>query len=331
MISILLPVYNAAPYLPACLDSILAQSESNWELLAVDDFSQDESWAILQKYARRETRLKIFRNTEKGLIPALRLAFAQSSGKWITRMDADDLMPPDKLKLLLGKLKEKGEGYLATGFVEYISDKALGEGYRRYAAWLNGLVLNNRRREEIYRECVIPSPCWMVHRKDLIRAGAFYPDIYPEDYDLCFRFFQQGLKATTVPEVLHYWRDHPGRASRNDPNYQDNRFFELKLKYFLQLDRQADRPLALWGGGGKGKTLARLLIARQICFHWVCGNPKKWNLDVYGVRMQSFEKVPSFKNPQLILAVSSPDGQEEIREYLKKWQFKAGINYFWFC
>jgi glycosyltransferase involved in cell wall biosynthesis len=331
MISILQPVYNAAPFLPECLDSILAQTEENWELLAIDDFSTDESWNILQAYAAKDKRIKVFQNTEKGIISALRLAFSESSGNLITRMDADDRMPPEKLNLFQKTLLKQGTGYVATGLVEYFSESELGDGYRRYANWLNKLALEGRWLDEIYRECVIPSPCWMLHRKDLIACGAFDPNLYPEDYDLVFRFFKENLQPVCVPFILHHWRDHSSRASRNDPHYDDNHFFELKIKYFLELEHQPDRPLVLWGAGKKGKKLAKLLLEREINFLWVCDNTQKWGLDIYGQKMQSYKIVPKLANPQLILAVSAPDGQRQIQDQLKKWSLQPKIHYFWFC
>ena len=95
-----MPVYNAQDFLIETIDSILNQSNSNWELLAVDDFSTDNSFQILQSFERKDSRIKAFKNAEKGIIPALQLAYIQSNGVLISRMDADDLMPIDKLKYL---------------------------------------------------------------------------------------------------------------------------------------------------------------------------------------------------------------------------------------
>jgi hypothetical protein len=232
---------------------------------------------------------------------------------------------------LRDKLLEMQPGSLSTGLVEYFSEGELQDGYLRYAAWLNRIAQDGQHYAQIYRECVIPSPCWMVYRSDLIRCGAFDPGRYPEDYDLCFRFYRSELTPVSVPQVLHYWRDHGARASRNDPHYADNRFFELKIDYFLELERSAGRPLVLWGAGAKGKLLARLLLERQESFHWVCDNPRKWGKHIYGVEMKSWEEIPSLDNPQLMLAVLSPVEQQAINRQLKKWQRKPKIHYFWFC
>ena len=101
MISILLPTFNTALYLPECLDSILAQTELDWELIAVNNFSTDGSPQILQAYAARDSRIRFFHNDDvlgkTGVSPANRFAFRQARGPLVTRMDSDDLMPPNRL------------------------------------------------------------------------------------------------------------------------------------------------------------------------------------------------------------------------------------------
>ncbi len=330
-ISILLPVFNAMPYLRECVDSILRQTTENWELLAVNDFSDDDSGAILESYASKDNRIVVLQNTAKGIIPALRLAYAHSSGRLVTRMDADDVMAKDKLKDLKQTLLTNGKRTLATGKVRYISENTLGGGYLRYENWLNSLVDTVNHFDEIYRECVIPSPCWMVWREDLDDCEAFDPEVYPEDYDLVFRFYKNGLKVIGSQETLHYWRDHDGRSSRNDPHYANQQYFKLKLPWFLELDRRAERPLVLWGAGKKGKTLAQMLGDNNQLFHWVCNSPSKWGHHVYGVPFESFEIIKGLENPQIIIAVGNPEDQQAIKSRLNQWGKQSGKDYFFFC
>lgn len=329
-ISILLPVYNTAAFLQECLDSILAQSEQNWELLAIDNDSTDESYAILKKYAQKDPRIRVFQNKPNSIITALRKALQESRGQWITRMDADDRMAPQKLERMLKALKEKGRGYLAIGFVEYFSAGTLGEGYRSYAQWLNKLTKENRNFEDRYKECVVPSPCWMCHRDDLLACGAFDSDRYPEDYDLTFRFYKRGLKIIGVKEILHYWRDYQTRSSRTSEHYSDNRFLELKVDYFLALDHQKEKPLAIWGAGKKGKRMAQLLLQKNIPFHWLTDNAAKIGHLIYGQEVLHFLKINTLVTPQILISVAAPDGQREIVDFLEKGNY-APEDCFWFC
>ncbi|MGB1247507.1 MAG: glycosyltransferase family 2 protein, partial [Chitinophagales bacterium] len=140
MISILMPVYNADKYLEETLDSILVQDYTDWQLIAVNDNSTDKSDTILLKYAAKDRRIKVLLNPEKGIITALRLAYENASGEYITRMDADDIMPKYKLDEMLRILQKNGSGIVATGKVKYFSETTLGDGYKRYEQWLNSLV-----------------------------------------------------------------------------------------------------------------------------------------------------------------------------------------------
>lgn len=315
MISILLPVYNAAHWLEECLNSIRQQTFLDWELLAVNDQSTDNSLSILQHFAKTDQRIQLLQTKEKGIIPALRLAFEKSSGQFITRMDADDVMAPHKLEALHQCLSENGPGHVATGLVKYISSTTLGDGYLRYEKWLNGLCENDTHYKDIYRECVLPSPCWMTYREDLIRCYAFERNRYPEDYDLCFRFYENDLKVVSTKSVLHFWRDHPERTSRNSETYANQEYFDLKLPWFLNLDYNKLRPLVLWGTGKKGKYLAKKLIAAQIPFQWVTNNLRKQSIHIYGVLTAAHQIIEQLEAPQIIVVVSAPEDQEDIQQF----------------
>ena len=141
LVSIIMPVFNESKHLPLCLDSILGQSTPDWELLAVDDQSTDDSRSLLEEYARRDPRIRVLSSREKGIIPALRVAVDAASGTFITRMDADDYMAPHKLEALRRPLLQSGPGYISTALVAYFSDEyELGPGYQRYAQWLNDVI-----------------------------------------------------------------------------------------------------------------------------------------------------------------------------------------------
>ena len=68
----------------------------------------------------------------------------------------------------------------------------------------------------------------MVHREDFDKCGGFQSNIYPEDYDLAFRFYRKGLTPIKCDEVLHYWRDYANRTSRTHEHYSDNTFLDIK-------------------------------------------------------------------------------------------------------
>lgn len=331
LISILIPFKNTSNYLNECIDSIINQTLTNWELLIVDDGSTDDSFDIVSKYSNEDKRIKLFKNNGSGIIEALRLAFKHSTGTFITRMDSDDIMTPNKLEVMVNSLQKYGKGHIAIGLVHYFSKEGISEGYSNYQQWLNKLTRKGENFFEIYKECVVPSPCWMTYKEDLIKCEAFKPNRYPEDYDLAFRFYKYGLTCIKSNNMLHHWRDYPIRTSRTHEHYAQNHFIELKLHYFLELNYDNSRPLTIWGAGHKGKTVAKALIEKNIPFYWICDNPKKINKHIYNQQLKAFKYLEHLNHPQSIITVANTEAQKEIKLYLHNHNMKTMEDYFFFC
>ena len=331
LVSILIPFKNTEAYLDDCITSILCQTYSNWELLIVDDASTDLSYSIVEGYAKKDPRIKLLRNTRSGIIDALKLAFSLSKGEFVTRMDSDDVMRPHKIEVLANNLMTHGLQHVAIGQVHYFSEDGIKAGYKSYEIWLNGLTSKGLNYSEIYKECVIPSPCWMVYRDDLITCNAFNSNCYPEDYDLAFRFYKYNLKCIASQEVLHHWRDYNSRTSRTHIHYAENHFIDLKLKYFLELDYDQNKSLIVWGAGNKGKNIAKKLINNNISFQWICDNPNKIGRDIYGKILKPFEYLKAVKNPQSIITVANKTSQIEIKTYMDTLNMKPKEDYIFFC
>ncbi len=331
LVSILIPFKNTFSFLPECLNSILDQTYSNWELIIVDDFSTDESYDLVHNYAQKEEKITLLKNKAPGIINALRLAFEHSKGVLITRMDSDDIMHKDKLKILAQNLISKGKKHVATGLVSYFSAEGISDGYKKYEEWLNRLTRTGNNYSEIYKECVIPSPSWMIYKEDLIACNAFNSNRYPEDYDLTFRFCEHQFKIIPCDKIIHYWRDYGTRASRTDSNYAENSFLELKTHYFLKLHYNNEKELVVWGAGKKGKTLAKLLIASNIPFEWICDNPKKIGKHIYDKLLKPFTYLETTKDFQSIITVANAEEQISIGDYFKAQKKRQMIDYFFFC
>lgn len=105
-ISIIVPVYNTAKYLERCVDSIVAQTYTDWELLLVDDGSTDHSGAICDRYAASDSRIQVFHKPNGGLTSARNHGLERASGEWITPIDSDDWVEPEMLAKMLAKAEE---------------------------------------------------------------------------------------------------------------------------------------------------------------------------------------------------------------------------------
>ena len=331
LVSILTPFKNTEAYLADCITSILQQTYSHWELIIIDDASTDASYELVNAFAEKDPRIKLFKNTGNGIIDALRLALKHSKGQFITRMDSDDVMLPNKLAVFVHNLKTFGEKHVAIGLVSYFSADGVGEGYKSYETWLNNLTKSGRNYDEIYKECVIPSPCWMVYKNDLMACDAFNPNLYPEDYDLTFRFYKHRYTCIPCDKVLHKWRDYSTRTSRTHVHYAQNHFTALKLHHFLAIDYKPEKTLTIWGAGTKGKIMANILIEKNIPFEWICDNPKKIGKAIYGKTLMEFQALSKLKNTQSIITVANKTAQKEIRQYLESLNLEPIKDYVFFC
>jgi glycosyltransferase involved in cell wall biosynthesis len=322
-----MPLKNAALFLDECIESIISQSYPNWELLAVNDNSNDATPNILKRFSALDSRITVLNNNKIGIIEALKTGYNISKGEFITRMDADDIMPKIKLDTLRQLLITSGKGFVASGLVKYFSEKPLGNGYVKYEKWLNDLSSCDLNYSEIYKECPIPSPCWMIWKDDFELCGGFNSSTYPEDYDLAFRMYQNKIHPTCSKEILHLWRDSENRASRTDANYKDNHFTQLKVKNFMEIDYNPNNQLYLWGASKKGKEIAQELLKTKTSFRWICNSKSKIGHNIYEIIIEDCGTV-NLNDSQIIIAVANESDQKEILKSILKF---SNPDYFYFC
>lgn len=310
-ISIILPFLNAEPWLRECLESIQQQSFTDWEALLINDHSVDGSEWIVSTFAATDPRFVLLQNPGKGLVDANAFALSMAKGQLITRMDADDIMPREKLNALARPLLQAGPGHVTTGYVCFFPDEHIGPGTQFYQSWLNARCDAKDHWDWIWRECVIPSPCWMAWKSDLMEVQAFNAPIYPDDYELAFRFFHTGLKVLPVCEVLHHWRQHSSRMSRKHGGFSAEAFTELKWEWFKCRFAATEAPLYILGHGKKAQFLATILYKENYSFSRI----KDWNKV-----SRLYTDIPVKDNPYSIVisTLSSIDDYGLVYEQLDK-------------
>lgn len=305
MVSIIIPFKNPMPYFEDCLNSVLRQTYSNLQIILVNDGSTDNSLEIAQKIQNKDQRIKILENDGNGIIDALILGSKIASGDYICRMDADDLMDLKKIEVLRNLLIAKGKNFIAIGAVSYFSsNKEMGNGYILYTKWLNNLTIHSNNYNEIYKECTIPSCCWMMYRSDFIKVNGFQDLTYPEDYHFAFRVYYFNIDIVTTPKVIHFWRDHPKRSSRNSQAYKFDNFIPLKVHYLINYELKKHNNLILWGAGKKGKKIALELIKVGRSFVWITNNPKKIGHIIYNIKIGSIEYLNEKVKKNIICGIS---------------------------
>ena len=324
-ISIITPFKDAAPYLTDCIDSICRQNHDDWQLIAIDDHSKDHSKEIIESY--KDPRIEVYTNKGKGILAALQTAQAYITGSHVTRMDADDIMPDNKLKVLLYILNVNTLGTISTGFIKYFSTKPISAGYSSYEAWLNETSTKGLFYECIYRECVVASPNWLMHRLDFDTIGGFDQLSYPEDYDMVFKWREAGFKIKSVDSITHHWREHPQRTSRNSDTYQQESFFRLKTPYFIEEFK--NRRIQLIGAKKKGKLIAQILKEHHCEFDWYEKDEALIGQELFSKEIRDIQFLK--KEEACILSIY-PDVhlREELEAYIAKRGYYIGANAHYF-
>ena len=320
-VSILMPVYNAAGTLPETLQSIAGQTLDDFEVIAVDDGSDDDSGMILEAWGRGDRRIKPVRAGRVGLVEALNHGLSRCRGVWVARMDADDRIRPDRLARQAALLDARPEISVAGSLVEIFAEGTVGEGMKVYEAWLNSLVEPGDIAREIFIESPIAHPSAMVRRDELVGLGGYRDAGWPEDYDLWLRYHAAGRRFAKVPEVLLYWREHADRLTRTDSRYSVENFLRVKAHFLVNGPLKDRDGLIVWGAGQTGRRLTRHIVRM--------GRPVDAFVDIsprkIGGRMREApvigpDELPAtwtrYRRPMLIVAVSSRGARKLIRQAL---------------
>ena len=312
-VSILLPFRNAAPWIEETIQSVLAQTHCDWELIAVNDHATDNTEERILHYD--DSRIQIIQNEGKGIIPALQLAFSKATGRYTTRMDADDLMSKDKLAYLINGLSDKHD--IVTSKVQYFSEGEVSEGYRKYENWLNTRCDKADHFDHIYRECVVASPNWLALTESLREDGIFEQLHYPEDYSMTFLWRKYDYHITSVNAVLHFWREHPERTSRNSEIYDQPSFFRLKLDWFRNSEK--GKTLGIFGTGPKGKRVIEHL-KNDFEIHWYDHAFEKYSVPVHGYSIED----PKTCNCDLLLLAVYPENKTRLENFVARLGYTFG-------
>ena len=125
LVSVIVPIYNVEQYLRRCIDSVLAQTYTNYELILVDDGSPDACGKICDEYAARNPKIKVIHQKNQGLSAARNNAVPKSNGEYITFIDSDDFVSKDYLQYLVSLIQKYDAQISAGGFVYQYENREL--------------------------------------------------------------------------------------------------------------------------------------------------------------------------------------------------------------
>lgn len=168
ILSVIVPSYNNAPWLPRCLDSILDQSFRDLEIIVVDDGSADESPAVIREYERKDSRIRGFFQENAGVTAARLAGVAQAAGSWITFVDSDDVIEPDMYRRLLTNAEQYNADITHCGQKMIYPDGHVDYYYNTGEKWQQDRIRGIRELLEEKR--IEPGLCNKVFRRELFRG-----------------------------------------------------------------------------------------------------------------------------------------------------------------
>ena len=204
LVSIIMPNYNGSDYIKEAIDSIVAQTYRNWELIVVDDCSKDDSLTILQQY--EDDRIRILKNTENsGAAVSRNNAIAVAKGRWIAFLDSDDSWGQDKLARQLAFMQERQSVFSCTDYTVINSE--------------NKLVAEFTPSRDVHDYKTILKHCYIGCSTviyDSLKLGKVYMPtnaIKREDFACWLQILRTGVKADHFHESLTIYRVHSNSVS----------------------------------------------------------------------------------------------------------------------
>lgn len=208
-VSVLVPLYQSEPWIAAALDSALAQTMSDFEVIVVDDGSTDGGSELAREYAERDTRVRYLRQQNAGLPGARNTGLSVAKGEYVAFLDADDLWLPDKLER---QLAAAGDGVLyGDAYVMYDEGDPTSERLSEIVSPARGDIFDT-----LVRYNAVPVLTALLPRALIERFGRFdATQRQVEDWDLWLRMSASGVQFDYLPEPVAIYRARSTSLSRN--------------------------------------------------------------------------------------------------------------------
>ena len=224
LVSVIMPVYNTEKYLRDAVNSILSQSEEDFELILIEDCSTDTTRAIVKEYAIRDPRVcPIYNDTNLGLVDSLNKGIEVARGRYIARMDGDDISGPNRFKEQIKYLEEKRLDIVGCQCVLFTDDVNKGKN-------LDYPTTDKVCKKFLRRSNALPHPAWLGRRE--VFANLKYRNIAAtEDYDFIIRAVQSGYRIGNVPTRSFCYRINEKGISGSQSAVQNVTARYLSKKY----------------------------------------------------------------------------------------------------
>lgn len=234
-VSVTMTAYNAEAYLSEALQSVLEQSFVDFEFIVVDDGSTDSTWEILSKCT--DSRL-IAIHREHDYIDSLNCAQQLAQGKYIARMDADDLMHPQRLAIQVAKLDASPEIDICTSWIQGFNNDGECKDFTAELGFMDSPLYTLLKRNVLYH------PTAMIRRSFWEKNKLAYRKsyVYAEDYKLWSECAALNASFYVLPQILHFYRSNDSQVSLTHRHEQSLAAHKVQQDIMNELARKSSSP-----------------------------------------------------------------------------------------
>lgn len=322
-----MPVRNEERHLQAALESLYRQTLTEWELIAVDDGSDDGTLGILNSAAHHDNRVRVIPSGRSGLVAALNTGLEKCRADLLARMDGDDICHPRRLEMQAAYLDHNPDTGLVACNFRHFPRCGLKDGMIAYEKWQNALTEQRLITRDLFVESPFVHPSIMTRRALLEQVGGYRDLGWPEDYDLWLRMAAHGTGFARLPETLFFWRDHPGRATRVMSEYSATSFRSCKLHHLRHAFLKDSTDVVIAGAGTEARAWQRLLEADGIgVSNWLDVDPRKIGRILHGAAVIRPEEL-KLADRKMIVAIGVRGAREQFRVVSNTMGWLEGVDF----
>ncbi|TWT07161.1 glycosyltransferase family 2 protein [Planococcus sp. CPCC 101016] len=210
LVSIVIPVYNAIPYLEACLESVAMQTYKNLEVVAINDGSTDLSEETLQRFAQNDKRFRVYSQDNHGLGYTRNRGISLSSGSYIFFLDSDDIIPPKAIRSLVEAAEESGADYAVGKVIRFDKERQYAPPrHVEFGLYQEKKLTTLQENPELLQDSIACNKLW---KRELLTDNGirFIEGKYYEDLSVTLKAAVLAKKIQVIDEVVYKWRIREG-------------------------------------------------------------------------------------------------------------------------
>jgi len=326
-VSVILPFFNAESTLARAIKSILRQTYTNFELLLINNNSTDKSFSIAATFSKTDKRIRLLNEPKQGVAHAMNFGLQNARGKFLARMDADDISYPQRLEKQVQFLHDNPKIGLVGCEVNYVAHEENTPGFNRFVNWVNSFHSSAEIKLNRFVEIPLVNPTILFRREIYEEFGGCLHGDFPEDYEMLLRYLEAGVKMAKLPEPLLEWHDYSTRLTRTDERYSTEAFFRVKAKYFWNWSEKNNPfhpEIWVWGAGRKTRQRAKLLEKQGLKINGYFDIVKGKTTEKKSLH---FTEVPEPGKIFIVPMVNKRGVSKQIKDYLLKIDYQEGRDF----